>query len=98
MWIDVPMRYGRCGSLESRIAFLQAVINSASEILDFGECTSSTVSLTFLSISPAGQPWSTSTSNSAASLVDSYTRSFNPTIGRSVALLEMARKAEDLPG
>ncbi len=59
------------GSLESRMAFLQAVINSASEILDFGECTSSTVRLTFLSISPAGQPWSTSTSNSAASLVDS---------------------------
>jgi len=61
----------RCGSFESRIAFLQAVINSASEILDFEECTSSMVRLTFLSISPAGRPRSTSTSNSAASLVDS---------------------------
>jgi CBS-domain-containing membrane protein len=98
MWIDVPMRYGKWGSLESRMAFLQAVINSASEILDFGECTSSAVRLTFLSISPVGQPWSTSTSNSAASLVDSYTRSLNPTIGVSFALFEMERKAEDLPG
>ena len=58
-------------SLESRVALLQAVINSASEILDFGEWTSSAVRLTFCSISPAGQPWSTRTSNSAGSLVDS---------------------------
>src|SRR4029077_15393195 len=93
MWIDVPMRYGRGGALERRIAFLQAVINSASEILDFGECTSSTVRLTFLSISPAGQPWSTSTSNSAASLVDSQTRSLNPAIGLSFALFEIECKA-----
>src|SRR6266849_5331546 len=98
MWIDVPMRYGKCGSRESRIAFSQAVISSAREILDFGECTSSTVRLTFLSISPAGQPWSTSMSNSAASLVDSYTRSLNPTIGLAFAPFEMERKAEDLPG
>jgi hypothetical protein len=31
-------------------------------------------------------------------LVDSYTRSFNPTTGFSFALFELERKAEDLPG
>jgi hypothetical protein len=37
-------------------------------------------------------------SNSAASLVDSQTRSLNPTIGRSFALFGMECKAENLPG
>src|SRR3984885_4954744 len=93
MWIDVPMRYGRCGSFESRMAFLPAVIKSASEILDFGECTSSAVRLTFFKISRGGQPWSTRMSNSAAGFVGSETRSRNPTIGFSFALFKTGRVA-----
>lgn len=36
------------GRLRAEIAFSQAVINSVSEILDFGECTSSSWRVMFL--------------------------------------------------